>query len=91
MDHLGGAQNNLRFSQTVWEHPVMARSGFYTNRLRCREILSLMREAGFEVALTRVARWPAAPTPRSALAEPFAALPDEELLIANFGMLLRKA
>jgi SAM-dependent methyltransferase len=91
MDHLGGAQNNLRFSQPVWEHPIMAGSGFYTNRLRCREILAIMREAGFEVALTRVARWPAAPTPRRVMAEPFAALPDEELLIANFGMLLRKA
>ena len=49
-----------------------------------------MRDAGFEAALTRVARWPAPPTPRDALAEQFRALPDDELLIANFGMLLRK-
>jgi SAM-dependent methyltransferase len=90
MDHLGGAQNNLRFSQAVWEHPVMAASGFYTNRLRCREILAIMRAAGFEVVLARVARWPALPTPRKALAEPFRSLPDDELMIANFGMLLRK-
>jgi SAM-dependent methyltransferase len=91
MDHLGGAQNNLRFPERVWEHPIMAGSGFYTNRLRCREILGIIREAGFEAALTRVARWGAAATPRRVMAEPFAALPDEELLIANFGMLLRKA
>jgi SAM-dependent methyltransferase len=90
MDHLGGAQNNLRFSEKTWESPLMANSGFYTNRLRCREIVVIMRDAGFEVALTRVARWPAPPTPRDALAEPFRALPDDELLIANFGMLLRK-
>lgn len=90
MDHLGGAQNNLRFSEKTWESPLMAKSGFYTNRLRCREIVQIMRDAGFETALTRVTRWPAPPTPRDALAEPFRALPDDELLIANFGMLLRK-
>lgn len=90
MDHLGGAQNNLRFSEKTWESPLMANSGFYTNRLRCREIVGIMREAGFEAALTRVARWPAPPTPRAVLAEPFRALPNDELLIANFGMLLRK-
>jgi SAM-dependent methyltransferase len=90
MDHLGGAQNNLRFSEQTWEGPLMAKSGFYTNRLRCREILQIMRDAGFEAALTRVTRWGAPPTPRAALAAPFRALPDDELLIANFGMLLRK-
>jgi SAM-dependent methyltransferase len=90
MDHLGGAQNNLRFSEKTWESPLMAKSGFYTNRLRSREIVGIMRDAGFEAALTRVARWPSPPTPRDALAEPFRALPDDELLIANFGMLLRK-
>ena len=90
MDHLGGAQNNLRFSEKAWESPLMANSGFYTNRLRCREIVGIMREAGFDAALTRVTRWPSPPTPRDALAAPFRALPDDELLIANFGMLLRK-
>jgi len=90
MDHLGGAQNNLRFSQATWESPLMAKSGFYTNRLRCAEILQIMRDAGFEAALTRVTRWGTPPTPREALAEQFRGLPDEELLIANFGMLLRK-
>ena len=90
MDHLGGAQNNLRFSEKTWESPLMANSGFYTNRLRCREIVDIMREAGFEAALTRMARWPSPPTPRAALDEQFRALPDDELLIANFGMLLRK-
>ena len=90
MDHLGGAQNNLRFSDAVWESPLMANSGFYTNRLRCCEVLAIMDEAGFEVALARVARWPAAPTPRSTLAKQFSGFPDDEMLIANFGMLLRK-
>lgn len=90
MDHLGGAQNNLRFSQATWESPLMARSGFYTNRLRCAEIVAIMRDAGFDAALTRVTRWGAPPTPREVLDAQFRALPDDELLIANFGMLLRK-
>ena len=90
MDHLGGAQNNLRFSEAVWESPLMANSGFYTNRLRCCEILQIMRDAGFGVALARVARWPAPPTPRSALAAQFRAFPNDEMRIANFGMWLRK-
>lgn len=90
MDHLGGAQNNLRFSEQTWESPLMANSGFYTNRLRCCEILQIMRDAGFEGALARVARWPARPTPRGALAPQFANFSDDEMRIANFGMWLRK-
>ena len=58
MDHLGGAQNNLRFSESDMGKPADGGSGFYTNRLRCGEIVQIMREAGFEAALTRVARWP---------------------------------
>jgi len=45
---------------------------------------------GFEVAAARLTRWPTLPTPRRLLAEPFRSLPDDELRIANFGMLLRK-
>jgi SAM-dependent methyltransferase len=90
MDHLGGQQNNLRFTQRTWESALMANSGFYTNRLRCSEILDIFRAAGFEVTLARVARWAAPPTPRSALDAQFLTFPDDELLIANFGVWLRK-
>jgi SAM-dependent methyltransferase len=90
MDHLGGALNNLRFRDGLWEHPLFADSGFYTNRLRCAEIVAAMRAAGFEAVVTRIARWPEVPTRRAALAEQFRALPDDELRIANFGVLLRK-
>lgn len=90
MDHLGGALNNLRFSESVWESAFFAESGFYTNRLRCREIVAAFEAAGFEAAVTRIARWPALPTARRALAAQFRDLPDDELRIANFGVLLRK-
>jgi hypothetical protein len=90
MDHLGGAQNNLRFSEGLWESPLMANSGFYTNRMRCCEILQIMRAAGFDVALARVARWPVPPTPRNALAQDFNTFAEAEMRIANFAMWLRK-
>ena len=90
MDHLGGALNNLRFPEGLWESRFFADSGFYTNRLRCREVARLLQSAGFEVAVTRIARWPALPTARAALAAPFGDLPEDELRIANFGVLLRK-
>lgn len=90
MDHLGGALNNMRFGDRVWEHPVFADAGFYTNRIRCREMVGLLEAAGFEAVVTRVARWPELPTPRTALAKQFRALKDDELRIANFGVLLRK-
>jgi SAM-dependent methyltransferase len=90
MDHLGGALNNLRFSERVWESGLMANSGFYTNRLRFTEILDIVKGAGFKFAVTQVTTWPTLPTPRQALASPFDALPEEELKIATFGLLMQK-
>jgi len=90
MDHLGGALNNLRFSESVWEHGLMSNSGFYTNRLRFSEILDRVKKAGFAFAVTQVTSWPSLPTPRRSLARAFEAFPDEELRIATFGLLLQK-
>jgi SAM-dependent methyltransferase len=89
-DHLGGGLHNLRFSERVWEHPFLARSGFYTNRLRSHEIIAMMEAAGFEAAIVLITRWPELPVPREALAGQFSELPDEELRIADFAVLLRK-
>ena len=50
-DHLAGANNNLRFSQPVWEAGWMARSGFYTNRIAPSDMLARLRAAGFEVSV----------------------------------------
>ena len=89
-DHLGGSLNHLRFAARVWEHPFMANSGFYTNRLRYSEIIAAMRAVGFELALTRVARWPELPTRRRALAADYRDLPERDLRVASFDVLLRK-
>jgi len=91
MDHLGGALNNLRFSDRLWESNFMATSGFYTNRIRYNEMLDLFRHAGFRIEVVQVDRWDQLPTPRLKLAEPFRILPDEELCVSGFDVILRPA
>jgi len=88
-DHLGGTLNNLRLSETLWESEWMARSGFYTNRLRYSDLIARFAAAGFAVEILGVERWPAPSTPRRSLAVPFRLLPEEELLISAFDVLLR--
>jgi SAM-dependent methyltransferase len=88
-DHLGGALNNLRFSERIWESEFFAKSGFYTNRIQYSQMLDLFNEAGFEVEVTGVRRWDALPTPRNRLASEFNGLPAEELCVCGFDVLLR--
>ncbi len=88
-DHLGGGLNNLRFPERVWEAEWMARSGFYTNRIRYSEMLRMFEVAGFEVQVTQVDRFDSLPTPRPRLARPFADLDTEELCVSGFDVLLR--
>lgn len=88
-DHLGGALNNLRFSEELWETEWMAASGFYTNRLRCAQLCDLCRAAGFEVTVVSKQRFGRIPTSRRKLHAPFDALPDDELLISAFDVVLK--
>jgi SAM-dependent methyltransferase len=88
-DHLAGGLHNLRFSHRLWESNFMANSGFYTNRLRYSEMVQRFCEAGFEVQHVHVDRWDHVPTPREKLAAPFRHLPDDELCISGFTIILR--
>lgn len=88
-DHLGGALNNLRFSTRLWESDWMASSGFYTNRIRYGEMMDLFGQAGFGVEVLGVDRWHSLPTPRRALNIFFRSLPNEDLLVSGFDVLLR--
>jgi SAM-dependent methyltransferase len=85
-DHLAASLNNLRFSEATWESPFMARSGFYTNRLRRRDIVDRFQRAGFTTRVDGVRRWPTPPLPRTALAPAFRDLPDDELTISQFDL-----
>jgi hypothetical protein len=88
-DHLGGALNNLRFSESIWESDFMAKSGFYTNRLQHRDILEYFINAGFEVITDEVGRWPMLPTPWVHIDKQFKAVPEEEISIRSFHITLR--
>ena len=89
-DHLGGALNNLRFSERVWESAFFVRSGFYTNRIQMDEMLRLFEQAGFDAEPTAIRRWPVLPTPRKKLNQAFATLSDDALNISGFDVLLRR-
>jgi SAM-dependent methyltransferase len=86
-DHLGGALNNLRFSEKIWESKFFTDSGFYTNRIQFGEMCSAFKQAGFSIDVLGVERWEHLPTPQNALAEPFRSIPEELLLIKGFDVL----
>ena len=71
-DHLGGGLNNLRFQSRIWESSWFAkRSGFYTNRLRCSQILSSLQNAGFLSTIIKADRWPKQPIDKKSLPTEF--------------------
>ena len=88
-DHLGGALNNLRFSERLWESDFMAKSGFYTNRIRYFQMLRIFEQAGFNAEATIIETWDKLPISRSKLSHNFKGLSDEDLQIAVFDVLLK--
>jgi len=87
-DHLGGGLNNLRFPSRWWEADLLARSGFYTNRIRFSEMMRIFAAEGFSVATLTTGRFEALPLSRNALAREFRSLSDEDLLISDFHAVL---
>jgi len=89
-DHLGGALNNLRVSSRIWESNWLAKSGFYTNRIRYSDMINRFEGAGFDVDVINLDYWPYIPTPRRRIQKEFIHLSDDELRINGFDVLLRK-
>jgi len=87
-DHLGGGLNNLRFSERVWESDFFTKSGFYTNRIQMNQMIRAFEDAGFRADIVDVRRWPELPIPRKKLDTAFADIPDEELTVSGFEVLL---
>ncbi len=83
-DHLGASLNNLRFSDMLWESDVFAKSGFYTNRIRFSEMLSLFDEAGFNVDVLSKKMWPVLPIRRGALHGRFRQFSNQDLNVMSF-------
>lgn len=90
-DHLGGGLNNLRFSDRVWESDFLSSSGFYTNRIQYTRMLEMFREGGFEIAMAQPNRWDTLPIDRRKLAAQFRSIPDDELCVSGFDVILRPA
>ena len=82
-DHLGGALNNLRFSETLWESNFFSSSGFYTNRLRWSELLKSFSNAGFTEVETELDKWDTLPTSYQKLNKSFRSFSVEDLLIKS--------
>lgn len=57
MDHLGGAQNNLLFSDAIWESAFFAESGFYTNRIPADVLHQKIRDVGFNIIQEEFGSW----------------------------------
>lgn len=89
-DHLGGGLNNLRFSREIWEGEVFRGGGFYTNRIRPREMLRMFSDAGFDVEVVSQTRWPHMPIARNQLAHEFRGLPDEDFMVAEIEVIVRR-
>jgi len=66
----------------------MANSGFYTNRIRYREMLSILEQAGFNIASTITQTWNSPPIQRARLTGQFQSLSDEELMVSSFDVVL---
>jgi hypothetical protein len=89
-DHLGGALNNLRFSEKLWEADWWANSGFYTNRLRPSELRAAFLSAGFELIDFVVAMYDTLPTPRNAMDRHFRTMSNEDLMATGVSLVARR-
>ena len=88
-DHLQHSLNNLRFSKKLWESDFFAKSGFYTNRIRYRQMVKYIEEAGFFVEVTHLNKWDKPPLPRAKMNVEFRDLSEEELCVFGFNILAR--
>ncbi|PIT04875.1 hypothetical protein TSA1_32110 [Bradyrhizobium nitroreducens] len=88
-DHLGGGLNNLRFGDEVWETQAFRTSGFYTNRIRPREMIDMMKAAGFSVEVISEQRWPELPLARDRMAPQFRPFADEDFMVCEIRVIMR--
>ena len=89
-DHLSDGLNNLRFSRALWESSLFSNAGFYTNRIRCDDMLEQFTQAGFQILKCTMQRWDCLPINRKELNSEFRCKSDDELCISIFDVLLCK-
>jgi len=89
-DHLGGALNNLRFSKSIWESKYFPNSGFYTNRLRYKDIRDICVDIGFLVTAEKIDKWDQLPLNAKKMSHEFSVYDEGDLLISGADLILRK-
>ena len=89
-DHLSEGLNNLRFSRALWESRLFSRAGFYTNRIRCNDMLERFNQVGFQILRCTMQHWDSLPINRMDLNSEFRSKSDDELCISVFDVLLCK-
>ena len=89
-DHLSHSLNSLRFSEQRWESPLFVNSGFYTNRLRSGQIIEIMKRVGYIVTDYVPDMWKQLPIDKSKLAQPFASMSEDNLIVRGMDIILRK-
>jgi SAM-dependent methyltransferase len=89
-DHLANSLNNLRFSEKLWESRCLSRSGFYTNRIRFSEMMTMFENAEFSAKVISKDLWSGLPLARRRLAPEYRSLSDDELRVAGFTVVLRR-
>ena len=89
-DHLGGALNNMRFSEKFWEGKSVGQAGFYTNRMTMKEMADCAESAGFEVIIERIVKWERLPTAIADMNNMFQDKTEKELNVCTFLILMRK-
>ena len=67
----------------------MSSSGFYTNRIRFKEMTSMFEKVGFLVEIIKTDHWCTLPIKRNDLAGEFFELKEEDLLISGFDVILK--
>ncbi len=89
-DHLGGAKNNLRFSEAIWEDDVHYQMDNYTNRLTCGQIIETCKSESLELLDLKREYYDSMPIKRNQLDVGFQSISDEELMTKTFIFTLRK-
>lgn len=90
-DHLGGKLNNMRFSSALWEKEWFAQnSGFYTNRIRLSEMVSICEKIGFIVEIRDIRCWDSLPIKRNKLAAEFKNILVKDLLVSSVHLVMTR-
>ena len=88
-DHLDGGLNNLRFSADMWESPLFQNSGFYTNRLRPKEMIGIFEECGFTVEIIHEDFWPDLPLAHAKMARQFTDFGEADFRVSEIEIAVR--